>query len=608
MRKLTQWYLIATAAGVGSAGCKSLEVTNPNAPDAARAFSDPAAVAGLIAGAFHNWVGQRGSYYGVGNLVGMAESYTSSWNNGQYRYYNSIGPIGFFQSNCVHRCGWFNSTSDAKRNPIEAAWYGYHSMLSSVNDVLTAIRIKGLVLGDDATTKQHEAIAVMLQGVVFANIALNYDKGFYVTEATDITNPGAIPFRPRAELRDSAIATFDHAIALLTATPFTGSPEIWTGGISGISYSSTQWIQLIRTMQAELLAEYPRDAAENAQVNWAQVLTYASQGLSSGTPFDFNVFKDGSTIGDFQKTCSVNCLFRVHSKVANLVTGGYPPALGTGPVYRTPYPGAPEPQPNSADHRVGDGTWGPANNFNGAATLCTNLQVPNPTPPPATVCGTVPDPNAGTDFAWSPQEPFRAVRGAYHQSSLLHIRYSYLAYAGSGLPTETGQGLDPVYPATFNDLLWAEALLRSGGSSITAAQLINKTRVGRGHLAPLTGAEGTATLIRALEYEQEVELLGISATAFFNRRRGTPEGWTLGTACPAINCLYQDTPRQMPVPAQELSVLNQPIYTFGGDQPDEAPSPSLSGSVALAGSVAWKPPPGASLPRFRRPAGSQVKQ
>jgi hypothetical protein len=585
MRTLKQWYgLAGVVAAVSFAGCKSLEVTNPNAPDAARAFSDPAAVAGLISGAFHNWVGQRGSYYGVGNLIGMAESYTSSWNNGQYRYYNSIGPVGFFQSNCVHRCGWFNSSSDAKKNPIEAGWYGYYSMLSSVNDVLTAIRKNHLVLSDDATTKQYEAIAVMLEGVVFSNIALNYDKGFYVTDSTDISNPGAIPFRPRAELRDSAISTFDKAVALLTATPFASSPTIWAG-VPGVSYSSDQWIKLIRTMQAELLAYYPRDAAENDQVNWAQVATYASEGLSSGSSFDFNVFQDRSTINDFQKLCSVNCLFRIHSKVANLVTGGYPPALGTGPVYATPYPGTPEPQPNSADHRVGDGSWGPSDNFNGAATVAATA-------------------NAGTDFAWSPQEVFRAVRGAYHQSSMLHIRYSYLAYSGSGLPSEDSHGLDPVYPATFNDLLWAEGLLRSGGNPVTAATLINKTRVGRGHLAPLTGAEGTATLIRALEYEQEVELLGISASAFFNRRRGTPEGWVQGTACPAINCLWQDTPRQMPIPAQELSVLGQPIYTFGGDQPDEAPSFAISGT----GRVAWKPTTRPALTRLVQPIGFQLKQ
>jgi hypothetical protein len=585
MRKLTaHWYrLAAVAAAVGTLGCKSLEVTNPNAPDAARAFSDPAAVAGLVAGAMHTWYGTRGAYYGPMNLATMAESYTSSWNNAQMRYYNSIGPVGFFQSDCPQRCGWVNSTSDAKRFPIESIYFGMYGMLSSVNDVLTAIRstTHPLVIGDADNTKLLEAAAVMLEGVVFANIAVNYDKGFYVTEKTDISNPAGLPFRPRAEMRDSAISTFNQAIALFSTAGVPDSPEAWTGVISGISYTPAQWIKLIRTMQAELLVDFPRDAAENATVDWAQVATFASQGLSSGTSEDFNFFQDLTNLADNIKQFGLNGFLRIHTKVANLVTGGYAPALGSVPPMQKVYPGAPEPQPNSADKRVGDGTWGPDDNFNGAATVAE-------------------DAGAGTDFAWSPQEVFRPVRGAYHQSSLIHIRYSYLASTGSGLPSENGQGVDPFYPATANDLFWAEGLLRSGGSAATAAALINKTRVGRGGLPALTGGEPLSDLLLALQYEQEVEEIGFSSTAFYNRRRGTPEGWTLAAPCPSINCLYPATPRQMPVPAKELSVLGQAIYTFGG-----AAAPDFSPSIA-SGSGMFKPAPQVSGRVFR--SGSQRKQ
>ena len=585
MRTLTHWYrLAAVAVAVGTVGCKSLEVTNPNAPDATRAFSDPAAVAGLVSGAMHNWFNTRGAYYGTLNLATMAESYTSSWNNAQLRYYNSIGPVGFFQSNCPQRCGWFNSTSDAKRFPIESYWYSYYGMLSSVNDVLTAIRSpdKPVVLEDAATTKVYEAASVMLQGVVFSNIAINYDKGFFVTEKTDISNPSALPFLPREEMRDSAISVFDQAIALFNAAGVPDSPDLWTGTISGVSYTPAQWIQLIHTMQAELLAEFPRNAAEDATVSWAQVATYAAQGISSGAAFDFNFFQDGGNLFDTDKQTAVNGLLRLHTKIANLITGGYLPAKGSGPVYNAVYPGAPEPQPFSADLRVGDGSWGPEDDFNGGATVAATA-------------------NAGTDFVWSPQEPFRPARGPYHQTSMFHIRYSYLSYGGYGLPGEDGQGLDPLYPQQKNDLLWAEGLLRSGGSAATAAGLINKTRVGRGGLPALTGAEGLPALLLALQYEQEVEEFGISATPFFNRRRGTPEGWTLAAACPAINCLYPGTPRQMPVPAKELAVLGQPIYSFGGpDLPDFSPSNLASGGGA------FQPIP--LTPNTRARHGARLKQ
>jgi hypothetical protein len=106
----------------------------------------------------------------------------------------------------------------------------------------------------------------------------------------------------------------------------------------------------------------------------------------------------------------------------------------------------------------------------------------------------------------------------------------------------------------MNDLLWAEGLLRSGGSAVTAAGLINNSRVGRGGLSTLTGAEGTPALLTALQYEQEIEFMGQGATAFFNRRR--------------VDGLILGTPRQMPVPAKELNVLLRSSYTFGGNKPD----------------------------------------
>lgn len=82
MRKLTQWSrLAAMLAVIGTAGCKSLEVTNPNAPDAERAFSDPGAVAGLVTGAMRNWVQTRETYDGALVLSAMADAYSASWNN-----------------------------------------------------------------------------------------------------------------------------------------------------------------------------------------------------------------------------------------------------------------------------------------------------------------------------------------------------------------------------------------------------------------------------------------------------------------------------------------------------------------------------------------------
>jgi len=203
----------------------------------------------------------------------------------------------------------------------------------------------------------------------------------------------------------------------------------------------------------------------------------------------------------------------------------------------------------SADKRVGDGSWGPEDDFNGYATKKATA-------------------NAGTDFACSGVVIFPAARGQYHQSNLAHIRYNHLAYLGENLPEFDMNGQDPLYTTQMNDLLWAEGLIRSGNKLAGAAR-INASRVGRGKLPALLGVESDAALLAALQYEQEIEFMGQGPTPFYNRRR--------------IDGLQSGTPRHMPVPAKELDVLVREVYTFGGPS---APDMSRSGSGGTSASSA----------------------
>ena len=548
-RAITRWAALAGLVGVF--GCKSLDVENPNAPDAERAFSDPGAVAGLVSGGFKNWFNAHEEFNSALVLDAMADSYTASWNNFNLRYYTSVGV------ECPVRCGWANDPTSALRFQVEYYWYGYYGVLSAANDVLTAIRTNGVEINSPEETARTEAAAVMLQGMVFAQIALDYDQGFIVTEETDLSSPEQLEFKPRTEIRDAAIAKFDEAIGLMQGQNFT-SPSTWFGIIGGQTYTSDQLIQVMRTMQAELLAYFPRNAAENAQVDWTQVASYASQGLSSGAGLDFGYYQDDPTSPNQQFYSGVKSwgnditTMRVDTRLARLVTGACadlaqtncpPPAS----VHADPWP-EPEgnPQPAALDQRVGDGTWGPSDDFLGVGTLQE-------------------DGGAGSDFAFASGNIFVPVRGQYHQSNLGHIRYNYLAYPGYGLPEFDGTGFVPTYTAIQSDLIWAEALIRGGGSLQQAADLINKTRAGRGGLDPVSAADGVNGLLTALEYEQDVELAGISAAPFYNRRR--------------IDALLPMTPRQMPVPAKELQVLQRELYSFGGpDNPDAAPGVDANGA------------------------------
>jgi len=560
--------LAAAALAVG--GC-DLNVENPNAPDKTRAFADPAGLAKVISGAFRNWVGARGSYFGALTMTAMADNYTASWNNAAIRFYNSVGV------DCPSRCGWTNSATapEAAGGPtVEGQWYGYYTVLVGANAVLAGIK-NGVCFDDDCKvdstlTVRNRAIAKMLQGMALAGIAMIYDQGFIADETTDLLNISAIPFSTRAEVRDAALQKLEEARTEAGITTWTTKKEDnWTGVGSGKEYTNTQIRQLIRTMQAELVAMWPRNATENAAADWAAVANYASQGVSSGTPFDWEYYVDitGRECGDLD--CVKNWgnsigTMRVDTRVAAMIT--------TNHVSPWPVPNGNPCPTTGPDKRVGDGSYGKVDDPANFATVKATA-------------------NAGTDFACSGVAIFPPARGSYHQSNLQHVRYSRLASRGENTPggTEDGTGQDPFYTTQMNDLLWAEGLIRSGGNLAQAAQLINNSRVGRGGLSALTGAEGVPALLTALQYEQEIEFMGQGATPFFNRRR--IDGFSLGSLGPSV--VQTGTPRQMPVPAKELDVLQRSIYTFGGPSaPDMSTTVGWgsggSGSVRKSVGQTWQ--------------------
>jgi hypothetical protein len=546
------------------AGCE-LDVQNPNDPDAERAFSDPAGLEQLMGGAFRTWVGTRGGYFTSLPMTAMADNYTASWNNAAIRFYSSVA------SDCPQRCGWNNSATapEAAGGPsVEEHWYGYYTVLSSANDVLRAIEA-GICFDDDCDVKdtqtsRNKAIAKMLQGMALAGLAMSYDKGFVIDETADLSNPTAIEFSTREDMRDAALESFDAAYAEADGGSWKSDAQLttdadWMGVGAGREYTRQQVLQLIRTMQAELIAMFPRNAAENAQADWARVATLASQGISSGTQFDWEYYIDfsgaasGAVTLDWVKVWGNSIgTMRVDTRVADLLTDNH----------RHPWP---EPGGNpcptvSPDRRVGDGSWGPANN----STFATKAKTAN----------------AGTDFACSGAAIFPAARGQYHQSNLQHIRYNHLAYNGENVPPFDETGQDPFYTRQMNDLLWAEGLIRSaGGDKALAAAKINNSRVGRGSLPAVSGGASTTELLAALHYEQEIEFMGQGPTPFFNRRR--------------IDGLQPGTPRHLPVPAKELDVLVREVYTFGGPTaPDMSiigtgPSPVGGKRVKSVGEI-WK--------------------
>ncbi len=516
---------LALATLVLSLGCKSLDIENPNAPDASRAPLDPVTVESVSEGLLIQFFNVYNGLNAGGPLITQAQSHSASWNNFNMNFYSSIDNDGTRNSR-----PWQNNPASAARIAMEWYWEGYYSIASSARDVLTAIRINGLELSSEEATRRAEVVAELALGASLGQIALFYDKGYFIDENSDLTS---LQYIDRKALRDSAYVTLRDAAALATANTF-ALPGEFTGGSAG--YTNLTLAELANSLNAATLAYWPRDAAEVAAVGtsyWSTVASLANNGLNQ----DFVFIGDGcsSVCPELQSYTNDILFIRVHTRIANMLD----------PVTQaTPYPVGGNPQPNSADRRLGDGSFG----------------IPEMVEDYGTIPRTV---NAGTDFAYTDLPIMFPSRGTYHESNLGHIRWD-----ASGTQDVNsiyfGYGPVPLMMRGQNDLIHAEALLRSGGSTATAAGLINGTRVTRGGLTPAGGAESVNDLLTKMEYENEIELLSQGPMPYLVRRRQSPG-------------LITGTPHEMPVPAKELGVKGEALYTFGGTGLANSATPANAG-------------------------------
>lgn len=574
-KTITRGLVVATC--LAAVGCASLDIANPNEPNNKSALADPNAIEAVGAGAIRTWFNAYTSLRGAGVLVTQARSYSSSWNNGNIFTYDAVANPTATPDLWVRTVGWRNDPSAGQRTSIDAFWGGssdesgtsrggFYTSLSSANDALTAIRKNGVVINNASDTKRAETIAAFMQGASLMMLALTYDKAYIVSDSTTDAQLANLAYSSRKLLRDTAVAKLKQAIALANANPFT-TPASWT---NGVAYTNVQISQIANTMAAMTIAYYPRDSTELTGTDWAAVEGFASNGMSSGVPVDFMLVQDGyaSWISELMSWFNSMDTGRLHTRVAHLLD----PA-----TQADPWPLSGNPQPNSPDLRLGDGTFG---NTGNVASF-----------------GTVPkDAGAGTDYAWSGTAIFRPSRGFYHQSNIGQIRYDF---SGDQDPQGTygGYGPAPAIMQSQNDLLWAEALLRENKVGAALYALIDKTRVNRGGLptsalnsvvgspadgpcmsnGKLASTGGACSLWSVLLYEKEVELPGQGPAPFWEQRRlpiVIGGGWS-GDNSPkrVIQGLLPGTPREMPVTYKELGVKGEALYSWGGANPPRSPTP-----------------------------------
>ena len=503
--------VLSGAALLMTAACSpDLNVPNTNAPDVARATASPGDVQSLSLSAINDWYQSSTDIDPWVMLNVTGDLMTMNYGNFGARF-NNLEPRIPYNNNVS------SGDAEASANP----WSNQYSTLGEADDVLRAIGA-GVVL--PGGTDKYKAIALWAQAGALMQLSLIFDKAFAVDEKFDptVTPPVMIPY---TDMETFAQGKLDALIALTSGKSETYDVTEFPlqGGLT-----SAKLNRIANTMAAQLLAYTPRTAAQAATVNWAKVLQYADKGIgtgSAGAPFDFSVIGDdihwGSSLTDYFDFAG---WMMIDMKLIHKMSPNVPDHfIGTPPGCA------------SSDHACFDAYYAPQ------APYDKRLGIDVSTAP------SVSQNPGGYDFIYGRGVQGSASRGVYMQSPYYHLRYYKYSYQYSA---ESNIGPQPYTLAAENDLIKAEALIRTGGDRALAASLVNNTRVNRGGLTPLLATDNDATFLKAILYEQEVECVSTDGFGFF-ALRGMDE-------------LQTGTVRHMPVPAAELATDALPIYTFGG--------------------------------------------
>ena len=350
-----------------------------------------------------------------------------------------------------------------------------------------------VVVNNVDITAMLQSVSSYIIGRAHMILSVMYDKGFNADGSTDL---GALEFSNYQEVRDFAVAKLENAANIAAANTFT-LPNTY---INGLDMTSADFAKLARTVAAQAIALNARNGAENTAADWVKVLALANGGID----FDYAPIGDDNLWYDDFKLLGGGALVtgvvattwaRVDVRVMNMMDPAYPTTFPSAP-------GAAAGVANTADLRI------------------------------------------ASDFLYMPNQVMPVDRGTYRFSNYAHNRYAINSTAWAGIPM-------PHILKAENDLMIAEALVRTGGSKATAAGLINNTWETRGGLPALTGAESDAVLLDAIYYEKIIELMNTwGGRELAEVRR--------------FDKLQAGSFEQLPVPGGELTLLGEEIYTFGG--------------------------------------------
>ena len=394
------------------------------------------------------------------------------------------------------------ASSDAK-NMSETPWYGIYAVLAQANDFLIQLNETDLVIpsNEDGVSDADYTSMVEASAYLLQGLALG-DIGLYFDKGFIFDET-----TPEEELLNLEFSTYQDILAAADAKLAKAAQT--ASGLSGVTLGDN-YISGYNTM--DMSTEF----VELVNSLRARYMVLGARTPAENSSIDWNTVKsfaqdglsfDFSPVGDDEFWFSNPLLYNNHD--LNFWTRTDQSIISTmDPSQPATFPtdGSDPGQATSDDERL------------------------------------------ETDWVYNGSIPYPASRGLY-----FYTHYTYQRYIEHSFFTGAFGPMPHILKAE-NDLMFAEAVARTNDAAnySAAAQAINNTREGRGGLDPILATDfGTGTALDAIRYEREIELFNSGFMQATGDRRRFGE-------------LQTGSLLHYPVPAKELLILQQELYTFGG--------------------------------------------
>jgi hypothetical protein len=524
------------AGTVALTGCEDsrFDVENPNDPDRERALQDDADLQAVLSGGYVSWwEGVHENYYegdwyspaphlhGWGDALSSTNAYSGFWN------------VATNEPTPGTKPQFPNTLSAENVGILEGPYNGLNSAVSSANDVLREIEIerpdRPLRIDGEDVTQRTRAGAYLLRGLSYGYLANIYDQAFITTQEFDAEEDlEDLEFQDYSEVLDQAISDLGQAREIAENNSFT-LPDVLP---FSQAMTASRLERVASSYEARFRVSQPRTPAEAENINWGTVSSLAENGIEE----DLVLELDGDQFFSiWTGLTGIHWYFRVDNRIIQKMA-----AQHGEDDYPIKYPAddagaAIDPAKSMAQAGEGDARLCPAegDEISGSGKEKDYF-----------------DPDGTCWFVYdTDQSYFTLPRGPTLQSNYYFSRPDIYEQWDRN---PTYQGPSPIFLAEENDLMEAEAAIRSNGDVATARSIVNEgSRVEVGELDPLPSDATQDEVLEAIQYERDIQLYRTgTGLQYFDMRR--------------LGKLQTGTPLHMPVPAPELQTVQVDLYTFGG--------------------------------------------